>query len=129
MIAAVHLLILHELLCAVLLWSCFCRATRTNAQTSLPILVSFWFLAISALLATFAPLLFGWEPDAVSLVLLASIALVQTVTARYWQQSPPAAFQRLDPPPEPFQDSGRFSDRIPLDSECPTTQPTDWGKP
>ena len=91
---ATSLLVLHELLCAVLLWSCFCRATRTNAQTALPILVSFWLLSVAALFATLAPLLISWEPDAVSLLLLASIALVQTVTARYWQQSPPAAFQR-----------------------------------
>lgn len=91
---ATSLLVLHELLCGVLLWSCFCRATRTNASTALPILLSFWLLSVSALFATFAPLLISWEPDAVSLLLLASIALVQTVTARHWQQSPPAAFQR-----------------------------------
>ena len=91
------LLVLHELLCGVLLWSCFCRATRTNAQTSLPILLAFWLLSVSALFATFAPLFISWEPDAVSLLLLASIGLVQTVTARYWQQSPPAAFQRKEP--------------------------------
>ncbi len=91
------LMVLHELLCGVLLWSCFCRATRTDAQTSLPILLSFWLLSVSALFATFAPLLIGWEPDAVSLLLLGAIALVQTVTARYWQQSPPAAFQETDP--------------------------------
>lgn len=88
------LLILHELLCGVLLWSCFCRATRTNAQTHLTILASFYLLSVAALFATLAPVLIGWEPDAVSLLLLASIALVQTVTARYWQQSPPSAFQK-----------------------------------
>jgi hypothetical protein len=32
----------------------------------------------------------------VSLLLLGSMALVQTVTSRYWQRSPPAAFQRKD---------------------------------
>lgn len=91
------LMVVHELLCAVLLWSCFCRATRTNAQTSLPILASFYLLSIAALFATLAPVLIGWEPDAVSLLLLGAIALVQTVTARYWQQSPPAAFQETAP--------------------------------
>lgn len=92
--SAIALLILHEALCAVLLWSCFCRATRTNAETMLPVLASFYLLTVSALVATFAPLFMGWEPDAVSLLLLASIGLVQTVTARFWQQSPPAAFQK-----------------------------------
>lgn len=95
---ATLLMVVHELLCAVLLYSCFCRATRTNAQTALPILVSFWLLSVSALFATLAPLLIDWQPDAVSLLLLASISLVQTVTARYWQQSPPLAFQRKDDP-------------------------------
>jgi len=90
------MLILHELLCAVLLWTCFCRATRTNAQTRRPILLAFYLMSISALWATFAPLI-GWTPDSVSLLLLAAITLVQTVTARFWQQSPPAAFQERGP--------------------------------
>lgn len=123
------LMILHELLCGILLWSCFCRATRTNAQTSLPILLSFWLLSVAALFSTFAPLLISWQPDAVSLLLLASMTLVQTVTARYWQQSPPAAFQRQEDDDDDFLDSGRFTDPIPLTAQCPTTQPTDWGKP
>lgn len=88
------LLALHEALCAVLLYSCFYRATRTNPETLLAIRLSFYLLSVSALVATFAPLIMGWEPDAVSLLLLASITLVQTVTARFWQQSPPRAFQR-----------------------------------
>ena len=88
------LMVLHELLCLVLLWSCFCRATRTSRQTEFAILLTFWLLNIAALFAAFAPLLIDWQPDAVSLLLLASIALVQTVTSRYWQRSPPAVFQR-----------------------------------
>lgn len=96
--SAEAMLILHEVLCAVLLWTCFCRATRTNPQTMRPVLVAFYLLSVSALWATFAPLLTGWEPDSVSLLLLASIALTQLVTARFWQQSPPRAFQRRPDP-------------------------------
>lgn len=92
--SSTQLMILHELLCAALCWSCFCRATKTNSGTQLPILVSFYLLSIAALFATFAPLFLGWAPDAVSLLLLAAVTLVQTVTARYWQQQPPPAFQR-----------------------------------
>ena len=124
------LMTLHELLCAVLLYSCFCRATKTNRETQIQVLLSFYLLSIAALVATFAPLVLGWEPDTVSLMLLASITLVQTVTSRFWQHSPPVAFQR--PPPDDdsdFLNSDRFSDRIPLEADCPTTQPTDWGKP
>jgi hypothetical protein len=28
-----------------------------------------------------------------------------------------------------FPDSDTFSDRIPLNADCPDTQPTDWGQP
>ena len=91
------LLILHEALCAVLLWSCFCRATRTNRETRIQVLLAFYLLSVSVLVATFAPLVMDWTPDAVSLLLLASMALVQTVTARFWQQSPPSAFQQPRP--------------------------------
>lgn len=92
MIADAAVLILHEILCMLLLWTCFCRATRTNAQTKKPILLAFYLLSVAALWATFAPLI-GWMPDSVSLLLLASMTLVQTTTARFWQQSPPQAFQ------------------------------------
>lgn len=123
------LLLLHEGLCLILGWSCFCRATRTNGETHIAILVSFYLLSITALFAILAPVLIGWTPDAVSLLLVASIALVQTVTARYWQQSPPVAFQRPVQERDEFLDSDRFSDRIPLEADCPTTQPADKGNP
>jgi hypothetical protein len=127
--SAVLLLVVHELLCAVLLYSCFCRATRTNSDTALPILVSFWLLSVSALFATLAPIMIDWQPDAVSLLLLASVTLVQTVTARYWQQSPPFAFQRPGYDQDDFVDSDHWTNRTDPGSRCPTTQPTDWGKP
>lgn len=88
------LMILHEVLCAVLLYSCFCRATRTNQDTQIQVVLSFYLLSVSAMVATVAPVAMGWQPDAVSLLLLASITLVQSVTARFWKHSPPAAFQR-----------------------------------
>ncbi len=92
------LMVVHELLCMALLWSCFCRATRTSLQTEFAILLTFWLLNVAALFAAFAPLLIDWQPDAVSLLLLASMTLVQTVTSRYWQRSPPAVFQRSKEP-------------------------------
>lgn len=86
------MLVMHEALCMMLLWTCFCRATRTNAHTRKPVVVAFYLLSVSALWATFAPFI-GWTPDSVSLLLVASMTLVQTTTARFWQQSPPSAFQ------------------------------------
>ena len=91
------LLLLHECLCAALLYSCFCRAVKTDASTQIEVLVSFYCLSVTAIFATFAPLLMGWEPDAVSLCLLASITLIQSVTARHWRGGVPAVFKK-DPP-------------------------------
>lgn len=88
--------ILHELLCAALLYSCFCRAVKTNQDTRQSILLTFYFLSCVAIFATFAPLVIDWKPDIVSLLLLLAITLVQTVTATHWRYGPPEHFQQPD---------------------------------
>ena len=94
------MLITHEALCMALLYSCFCRAVKTNQDTKLPILLTFYVLSCTAVFVTFAPLVLAWQPDAVSLSLLAAITLVQTVTAQHWRYGPPEHFQQpeLDTP-------------------------------
>lgn len=87
------MIVIHEMLCAALLYSCFCRAVKTNRETKLPILLAFYVLSCTAVFVTFAPIVMAWAPDPVSLALLAAITLVQTVTAQHWRYGPPEHFQ------------------------------------
>ena len=90
------MLVINEMLFMALLYSCFCRAVKTNRETKLSILVAFYLLSCAALFATFAPIVMAWRPDAVSLALLAATTLVQAVTAQHWRFGPPEHFQQPD---------------------------------
>lgn len=87
------MLAIHELLALTLLYTCFCRAVKTNGNTRRPVLLAFWLLSITATVCVFAPLALNWRPDTVSILLLLSIVVVQLVTAVYWRHGIPPEFQ------------------------------------
>lgn len=83
----------HELACAVLLWTCFCRLVRTDENTKASVRFAFWFLSFAAIVSTASPYL-GWGGlDWPAVLMLSAAALVQVVTARHWRYGPPPAFQ------------------------------------
>lgn len=98
-------LMLHSALCIVLMWGCFCRLARTDANTRESVRMAFWALFIAALVAFNAP--WAWKLWDVKryiiqwtdLALLAAMTLVQVVTAHHWHAGAPLAF-RLTPQPE-----------------------------
>jgi len=88
------LTISHVTLSFVLLVSQFCRAVATDKHTRLPILLAFYALTAAAVFSMFAPIVLkGWRPSWETIALLASITAVQVVTARYWRNGTPRAFQ------------------------------------
>lgn len=97
-------LLVQFALSAMLMWSCFCRLVKTDADTHREIrwAIAFEGLAAGLVLgAPFLPLLMheakwrAWTtPGWVWLTLLLAVTLVQIVTARYWQSGKaPEAFQ------------------------------------
>jgi len=86
------MLALHEILSIALFYTCFCRAVKTNHTVRKDVLAAFWLLGVVSCIAMFAPLAFGWQPDAVSLSLLASVLIVQIVTASHWRNGIPEDF-------------------------------------
>ena len=87
------IVIVHELLALLLGWSCFCRATRMSGRsTRRDVRLAFWALAIAAVVAMFAPAIWDWRPEPVSLVLLIGITVVQSVTSRHWVAGVPHGF-------------------------------------
>lgn len=95
-------LVLHVALCAAIVWSCFCRQTKSSARTTREdIRTVFWLLAVSGLALGVAP----WAPRLLpeleaytvtwpSLALLAAVAAVQMVTAKHWRHGVPPAFTK-----------------------------------
>lgn len=86
------LLVLHEALCAAVWYTVFCRAVRSDHTVRLDVRLSFIALGLASALGMAAPLAWGWQPDWYTLVLLASITLVQGVTAAHWQAGVPDQF-------------------------------------
>lgn len=85
-------MLLHEALAAFLFWGGFCRATlMTRGSTRLDVRLSFFALTLASLVALFAPVLWRWQPDPVSISLLLGICAVQGVTSRHWARGLPAA--------------------------------------
>lgn len=98
-------LILHTVLCLVLMWSCFCRQARSTSTTRESIRMAFWLLFIASMLMAIAPWAYKLWPGSFAryrvtwpiLLMLASVAYVQIVTARHWHRGAPAAFQKKEP--------------------------------
>lgn len=86
------LLIAHEILAAILFYTCFCRAVKMNGRVRKDVLAAFWILGIVSSIAIFAPMAFGWEPDCMSVVLLLAVVIVQIVTSAHWRDGIPKEF-------------------------------------
>ena len=83
---------LWEALCLALLWSVFCRLTRTSHSTRLSVRLAIFGLGLAALLGLGAPL-YGWVPDVVVFVMTGACVSMQIVAARHWRYGVPQSFQ------------------------------------
>lgn len=88
------MLIAHELLCLVLIFTVFCRAVRMNSSVRVDVRLAFFLLGAVACVGVPAPWVWGFNPNAFALMLMAVIALVQIVTSRYWRNGVPLSFYR-----------------------------------
>lgn len=95
------LLVAHTALCAVLFWASFCRTVMTTHRTLAPVRAAICLQATAALVAGAAPWLWSYRPELPALVLLASMVIVQTVTALLWRGGVPCDFQRTPKVPMP----------------------------
>lgn len=99
------------MLALLLMWTCFCRAIKTDPGTHREVRWAIWFEGVAAGLVFGAPLLplvmrpggnhwtptwAAWTtPYPVWLLLLLAVLLVQLVTAKYWASGQaPVHFQR-----------------------------------
>lgn len=108
-IAKFILIVVQFTFAGLLLWSCFCRLTKTNEDTHREIRWSIVLEAIAAMLVLGAPLLpmlvpelegrgagrwRAWgTPTWIWLVLLVAASARELVTAKYWRHGAPSHFQ------------------------------------
>lgn len=88
------LFIFYELMAVTVVYTSFCRLSRTNGETLLSVRFAIWLLGTSVAISAWAPLLWGWRPDLIHLSVLASIAIAQVATSRQWHLGVPQALQR-----------------------------------
>lgn len=101
------ILLAHELLCVILIFTVFCRAVRMDHTVRLDVRLAFFLLGVVACIGVPAPLIWGFEPNAFTLLLVGVVALVQTVTSRYWKNGVPLSFYRPEHMPR-----RRSTDRV-----------------
>ena len=82
----------HEVLCAILFYTVFCRAVKACRKVRQDVRFSFFVLGTVACLGMAAPLAWGLAPDVFGLALLAAVNLVQLVTSRHWRGGVPDYF-------------------------------------
>lgn len=82
-------------LCLALLWSVFCRLTRTTHATRFSVRLAIFFLGLAALVGLGAPV-YGWVPDVVVFCMTGACVCMQIVAARHWRYGVPKSFQRSD---------------------------------
>ena len=88
------LFLLHTFLASALLWTSFCRASITSKRNTVaPVRWAFSLLMAAAVVALVAPFAWDYQPDYVSVSLLAGIAAVQVTTAAYWGNGVPESFR------------------------------------
>ncbi len=90
----------HEMMCALLFYSVFCRAVRMNVTTRQDIRYALLAMGTVAAIGIAVPLHWtNWRPDWYYLAMLASITAVQVVTAYHWREGVPTRFKKpLDGP-------------------------------
>ena len=90
----IMLVIIHEALCAALLYTVFCRAVQTCERVRADVRLAFLLLGLVACMGMAWPLAWGLVHNAFGLALLAAIVVVQFVTAQHWEKGVPDKFYK-----------------------------------
>lgn len=85
-------IVAHEILCAALFFTVFCRAVKTDSTIKTDVRFAFFVLGLVACMGMAAPLAWAYEPDLMDLALLCAVVLVQAVTAHHWKDEVPHQF-------------------------------------
>jgi len=102
------LLVAHEALCFTLIVCVFFRSVQSTSEVLIGIRLSFQLLWTSACLGMAAPLVWGYDPHFVEVLMLAGYTSVQLTTSLHWGHGVPRQF--LKPECRPKRRKADFSD-------------------
>lgn len=88
------LILVHELLCAALLYTVFCRSVRSDDSVRVDVRLSFFVLGLVACIGLACPVTWDFQPNAFTLLLLLAIVVVQIATSRHWHHGVPYSFYK-----------------------------------
>lgn len=100
-------IVTHEVLCAALFYTVFCRAVKSCEKVRTDVRLAFFGLGIVASIGMAAPLAIGFVPSLFELALLAAVVAVQIATSLHWEAGVPDRFLK----PEHAPRTRRASDR------------------
>lgn len=87
------LLLAHIALVCAWLWATLCRSALANRSTKLSIRLALLGQGLAGSIALGAPA-YGWRPDLVSVVMLASVVAMQIVCSELWRGGVPSQFRK-----------------------------------
>jgi hypothetical protein len=88
------LMLSHVVLCAWMIYGCFCRAVLTDANTWLPMRLANVGLAACAACAMFAPIITpGWAPDFFLVLIESGMVAARSASSFYWRRGVPPQYQ------------------------------------
>lgn len=89
--------VINTVLCAALVWTCFCRFVKTNHETIPSVRFGLFVLAVTSLACAVAPWSWGYRPEWPGLLLASGMLATQVATARFWAYGTPCQFKRTQP--------------------------------
>jgi len=100
-------LLLWESLCAVLLWSVFCRLIHVDKTTKVSVRLVLVVAGLGALIGIGAPL-YGWLPDGPMLAVFGPMVVMEMIVSQNWRYGLPVQFIR-----DMYRPHRRFDDPRP----------------
>lgn len=91
-------LVVYEIVCVALFYTCFCRSVRTDKDTITGVRLAFWGVASVTLFCAWLPTTGFFVVNWVDIAMPAAMLVVQLATAKHWRHGVPSAFQRCQCP-------------------------------
>lgn len=89
----VLLMIVWELACMGLLWSMFCRLIHVDRSTKPEVRAALVITSLASLVGIAAPL-YNWVVDAITIIVVCPLVLLELILSKNWAHGIPAQFTK-----------------------------------
>lgn len=84
-----------DILCLLMFFTIFSRSVKTDETTRLAVRGALFLVGLASLLGLVAPL-YGWEPDAVTTLVLLPQVILHFVMSRNWRHGVPLPYVKSE---------------------------------